>query len=49
VGELDCSEAMAEDLVDTMVQRGILRYTADPTQAGSEGSWLISLVPPDLS
>ncbi len=46
---LACSEAMAEDLVDTMVERGMLRFSGDPTVVGSQGAWLVSLLPPDVS
>jgi hypothetical protein len=39
---LGCSDLEAEEIVDTMVLRGFLRYDGDPTEtAGDERPWLL--------
>lgn len=40
-GELDCSVLEAEQIVDTMVSRGFLRFVGDPIAAPEPGIWLI--------
>jgi hypothetical protein len=40
---LGCSDLMAEDLVETMISRGWLRFDGDPTLASEGGGrWAIS-------
>jgi hypothetical protein len=34
--ELHCSELVAEEIVDTLVARGFVRYQGDPTEAIDE-------------
>lgn len=38
---LACSALEAEELVDTMVGRGFLRFSGDPTAAAGGGAWRI--------
>lgn len=39
--DLDCSLLEAERMVDTLVARGFLEYTGDPSEAASAGDWRI--------
>jgi hypothetical protein len=39
---LGCSALMAENLVETMISRGWLRFDGDPTVASEGGRWVIS-------
>ena len=39
--ELACSLTVAEQVVETMILRGMIRYRGDPQRAGSHGSWLL--------
>jgi hypothetical protein len=39
--ELPCSALEAEELVDTMVSRGFLRFVSDPGGADDAGIWRI--------
>lgn len=40
---LGCSDTTAENIVETMIGRGFLRFDGDPTQAASEGDrWVIA-------
>lgn len=41
ISELDCGAAMAEQLIDTMVVRGLIRYS-EPAEPGGHGMWLVS-------
>ncbi len=41
---LECSELEAEQLVDTLISRGFVRFEADDTSGGGHGLWHI--VPP---
>lgn len=34
--ELSCSELLAEEIVDTLVARGFVRYQGDPTAEGDD-------------
>ena len=36
-----CSALEAEELVDTMVGRGFLKFSGDPTEAAGSGVWEI--------
>lgn len=38
---LGCSALMAEQLVDTLVMHGMLRYAGDPGEGVSEAPWLV--------
>lgn len=38
---LGCSTLMAEQLVDTLVMHGMLRYAGDPAESVSEAPWLV--------
>ena len=41
---LRCSDTEAENIVETMIGRGFLRFDGDPQAAGSEGApWLIRI------
>lgn len=42
--QLGCSDTTAENIVETMILRGFLRFDGDPAAAGSEGErWLIAV------
>lgn len=43
VSRLDCSELEAEQIVDTMVARGFLRFTGDPGASLDDGVWQLEL------
>lgn len=43
VRELQCSELEAELVVDTMVERGFLRFTGDPAAPVEVGVWRIHI------
>lgn len=38
---LGCSTLMAEQLVDTLVLHGMLRYAGDPSASVSDAPWLV--------
>lgn len=38
---LNSSELEAEELIDTMVSRGFLRFTGDPAGSSPEGFWRV--------
>ena len=40
---LDCSELEAEELVDTLVARGFLRFSGDPSLPIDDGTWQIEV------
>jgi hypothetical protein len=40
---LHSSELEAEELIDTMVSRGYLRFTGDPHGSSPEGFWRVDL------
>lgn len=43
---LHCSDATAEDLVDTMESRGFLRFEGDKTRAdANDAGWTITVAP----
>lgn len=42
VTELNCSVAMAEQLIETMVLRGFIRFSGDPTAPVPTGMWLVA-------
>jgi hypothetical protein len=42
VARLDCSEAVAEGLVDTLEARGIICFDEDPERAEGAGLWLLA-------
>jgi hypothetical protein len=41
VGLLECSELEAEQVVDTMVARGFLRFSGDPSAPIDDGVWRV--------
>jgi hypothetical protein len=41
VGLLECSELEAEQVVDTMVARGFLRFSGDPSAPIDDGLWSV--------
>ncbi len=45
VRALGCSQTKAENLVDTMVARGFLRFSGDPAAAGGAGTWYATTPP----
>jgi len=49
VARLACSELEAEELVDTMIGSGLLRYSDDPAKAGDGGAWRIDPTRPDAT
>jgi hypothetical protein len=44
VQRLKCSELQAEELVDTLILRGLIEFDGDPTSADN-GEWLIRTQP----
>ena len=38
---LDSSELEAEELIDTMVSRGFLRFSGDPSGSSPAGAWRV--------
>lgn len=38
---LGASDVLAENVVETMIGRGFLRYLGDPSRAGDEGLWRV--------
>jgi hypothetical protein len=42
VSDLGCSELEAEEIVDTLVNRGFLTFSGDPSSASPLGVWRIS-------
>ena len=41
LAELRCSELEAEQVVDTMVAQGFLRYSGDPQGPSDDGVWRV--------
>ena len=44
VASLGCSELEAEEVVDTMIGRGFLRFSGDSTKAADAGVWRVERV-----
>ena len=44
VGVLSSSELEAEELIDTMVSRGFLRFSGDPRGSSPAGVWRVDLL-----
>lgn len=40
--QMKCSALEAEDLVETMIGRGYLRFDGDPRHAAEDGCWLFA-------
>jgi len=43
IAELQCSVLQAEQLVDTMVASGFLRFSGDPRGPSDDGVWRVDL------
>jgi hypothetical protein len=42
VDRLRCSALEAEDLVETLIGRGFVRFEGDPAHAGEDGRWIFA-------